>query len=111
MILKPVHLEFYRLKKVKPAWSNSCFSKDGLKQNGAKDSRIIHLCVNAHSGVKSDPRIEANNLLSLCRFYVKRGTLFNDLQLIASRGGSNKRRIGYAKKWCEKITKGRERCV
>lgn len=109
MILKPVHLEFYRARKVCPAWANSCFSKDGLKQNDAKDSRIIHLCVNAHSGVKSDPRIEANNLLSLCRFYVKQGTLLSNLQFIASRGGAKTLRIGYAGKWCEKIVKGRVR--
>jgi hypothetical protein len=105
MHLKPVHLEFYRIKKATPAWANSCFSKDGLKHNLAKDDRLIHSCINAHSGVKSDPGLEANNLISLCRWYVKRGSLFGDPQLIATRGGSNKRRIGYAKKWCEKIAK------
>ena len=107
MVLKPIHLQFYRARKVKPAWTGSCFSKDGLKRNLGQDTQLIHACVNAHSGVKSDPRLEANNLLTLCRFYVKQGELFSNLQLIARRGGSNKRRIGYARKWCEKIAKGK----
>lgn len=105
MILKPIHIEFYRAKKVSPQWASLCYTKDGLKHQDSHDKRMIDACVNAHYDAKNDSRCDAHNIIVLCRFYEKQGTLLESLKTIIARNGSNKRRVGYARKWAERIAK------
>lgn len=102
MILKPVHVEFYRLKKTSPSWASLCYSK-GNKPRQPRD--LIDSCIHAHAGEKNPTSADCDlhNFLVLCRLWRKTGKLYSELLGVSGGCPGHKKREALAKKWLSKM--------
>ena len=105
MILKQVHLDFWRSKQSRPAWvERLACPKIGVF---VVEPNLIDQCINAHAGLKwSENDLDVHNLLTLCRGYQRRGELWVNLMLVAHNPGTVIRpehRSVIAKRWLRKL--------
>jgi len=104
MLITKVTLDWYR-QRTCPQWAKGVI---------AKEHRIsIDAVINSQAGNpdrQRDYNFSAHNLMGLCKAYIRRGELIEQLRIISLEPGTviqPQRRAAFAKKWLNRILKNR----
>lgn len=114
MILRKIHVEYWQAKKAMPRFAKRLYTSFLKRPTVADPMKLIHGCINAHAE-ESDSlrRMDANNLMSLCRSVIQRKEdlveLLRRLSVDPGTVINPRRRAAYARKWGERILKQRRK--
>jgi hypothetical protein len=96
-------LDYYRQRQRLPSWASKI-----TRHKYRPDEKLISIdqVLNSQWGLRLEHTFCAHNTMNLCRYYIKKGNLFEELARLMDEPGTiieSKRRSAYARKWLYRL--------